>query len=130
MMRLGIAVLALAGMCAAQSPQDARCVFYRESALTGKALHASIRIDGDEAAHKLPAGRYWETELPAGEHHIYADQDRYGRTYRLDPGQTYYFRVEFRTNPPAAFGKLRFQVVPIEPAIATSEMSPLKVDNP
>jgi hypothetical protein len=92
-------------------------------------LHASIRIDGDTAIHKLPSGRYWETELAPGEHRIYSDLERYGRTYRLEAGQVYYFRVEFRTNPPATFGKLRFQVVPVESSIATDEMSPLKADN-
>jgi hypothetical protein len=129
MKRLGVALLALVGMCSGQSP-DAHCVFYRESALAGKALHASIRIDGDKAEHKLGSGRYWETELAPGDHRIYSDLERYGRTYRLDAGQTYYFRVEFRTNPPAAFGKLRFQIVPIETSIATDEMSPLKADKP
>lgn len=129
MKRLAVALLALAGICAGQSP-DAHCVFYRESAVAGKALHASIRIDGDKAEHKLGSGRYWETELAPGDHRIYSDLERYGRTYRLDAGQTYYFRVEFRTNPPAAFGKLRFQIVPTEPSVATDEMSPLKADKP
>ena len=127
MKRLGVALLALA--CSAQA-QDVRCVFYRESALAGKALHATIRIDGDAAAHKLGSGRYWETELAPGEHRIYSDLERYGRTYQLEAGQTYYFRVEFRTNPPVTFGKMRFQIVPIETSIATAEMTPLKADKP
>jgi hypothetical protein len=130
MKRYGVALLVLVGTCSAQSPQGAHCFFYREPALTGKALHASIRIDSDTPAHKLPSGRYWETELAPGGHRIYSDLERYGRTYQLDAGQTYYFRVEYRTNPPAAFGKLRFQIVPIEPAIANGEMSPLKADKP
>jgi hypothetical protein len=93
-------------------------------------LHASIRIDGDTPTHKLGSGRYWETVLAPGDHRIYSDLGRYGRSYRLEAGQVYYFRVEFRTNPPVAFGKLRFQVVPVETSIATDEMSPLKADNP
>jgi hypothetical protein len=130
--RLAVVLLALAGLCAGQSPQQhgAHCVFYRESAISGKGLHASIRVDSDDPIHKLPSGRYWETELPSGEHRIYADLERYGRTYKLDAGQTYYFRVEFRMNPPTVFGKYRFQIVPIETAVATSEMSPLKADKP
>lgn len=39
-----IALLALSGICSGQSPA-AHCVFYREGAIAGKALHASIRID-------------------------------------------------------------------------------------
>src|SRR5947208_6754370 len=105
-LRIGVAILALTGFCFGQSdqaPESAHCIFYRESALTGKALHASISIDSESAAHKLPSGRYWETTIAPGQHFIYSDLDRYGRTYQLEAGHDYYFRVEFRTNPPAAF---------------------------
>lgn len=104
-------------------------VFYRERAFTGKFLHANIRTDGKTPQHKLPAGKYWGTDLAPGEHRIYSDLERYSRSYRLEPGQTYYFRVEFRLNPPTAYGKLRFQIVPIEHEIATSEMAGFKADN-
>jgi hypothetical protein len=128
MKRLGVALLALAGICAGQSPQDAHCVFYRESAISGKGLHASIRIDSDTPAHKLPSGKYWETVLSPGEHRIYSDQQQYGRNYQLEAGKTYYFRVELRMNPPTVFWKLPFQIVPVETPIATDEMSVLKAD--
>jgi hypothetical protein len=123
-----ILALLLSAICPAQAPQTAHCIFYRESALTGKALHAAIRIDSDATEHKLPSGKYWETDLPPGAHRIYSDQQRYGRNYVLQPGMTYYFRVEFRTNPPTAFGKLRFEIVPVEPDVADGEMSVLKAD--
>jgi hypothetical protein len=127
-MNRGIALLALVGICAGQTSSNARCTFYRESAFTGSALHASIRIDGGAPKHKLGAGRYWETEIAPGEHRIYGDLKRYGRTCLIEAGKTYYFRVEYRINPPTAFGKMRFRVVPIEAEIAASEMSALKPD--
>jgi hypothetical protein len=131
-MKIGMLVLVtLIGIAAGQSNQTnqtAHCIFYREGAFTGKALHASIRIDSDAPKHKLPSGRYWATDLTPGEHLIYSDLDRYGRTYQLESGKTYYFRVEFRLNPPTAFGKMRFQIVPVEAEIATGEMTALKPD--
>jgi len=127
-MKFGTALLALIWTCAGQTSPSARCIFYRENAFTGSALHASIRVDGYAPKHKLGSGRYWETEIAPGEHRIWSDLERYGRAYQLEAGRTYYFRVEYRVNPPTVFGKMRFQIVPIEPDIATSEMGVLKLD--
>jgi hypothetical protein len=123
-------MLLLVGVAAAQSGEKAHCFFYREGAFAGSALHASIRIDGDQPKHKLPSGRYWATELEPGEHRMYSDLERYSRNYRLEAGKTYYFRVEFRLNPPTTFGKMRFQIVPVEADIANAEMTALKPDKP
>jgi hypothetical protein len=128
-LKIGMLVLVtLVGIAAGQSNQTTHCIFYRESAFTGKALHASIRIDSDEPKHKLPSGRYWATDLTPGEHLIYSDLERYSRKYQLESDKTYYFRVEFRLNPPTVFGKMRFQIVPVEAEIATGEMTGLKPD--
>jgi hypothetical protein len=120
----------LIGIASGQSGEKAQCLFYREGAFAGSALHASIRIDGDRPEHKLGSGRYWATELAPGEHRVYSDLERYARVYQLEAGKTYYFRVEFRLNPPTTFGKMRFQIVPVEAEVATAEMTALKPDKP
>jgi hypothetical protein len=128
-MKLAILLLALDWIGTAQTEQTAQCIFYREGAFTGTALHASIRIDGKSPRRKLGSGRYWATELLPGQHRMYSDLERYARSYQLEAGRTYYFRVELRLNPPTMFGKLRFQIVPIEAEVATSEMAALKPDD-
>jgi hypothetical protein len=122
-----LAVL-LTTLAMAQSDVPANIVFYRDTRYAGNSLHASIKIDGDKTTHRLPNNRFWTTELPAGEHHIYGDEDQFGRTYRLDGGKTYYFRVETSFTGHTLTGRLRFRVVPVAAEIADGEMTGLKPD--
>jgi hypothetical protein len=122
--------LLLALQLAAQLvPPPAHCVSYREWAYNGITYHASIRIDGTAPVYKLHNGRYWSIDVAPGTHRIYADRLQHARTYQLDTGATYYFHVEIRMNPPPTFHAAPFQIVPVDPSIATAEMAPLRPAN-
>jgi hypothetical protein len=109
-------------------------IFYRDTGHVGTAIHASIKIDGEKATRKLRNDRYWTTEVAAGEHRIYGDEESSGRTYQFEGGKTYYFRVQSRY--PGGFQaaiigkKLRLVVVAVTAEIAESEMTGLKPEKP
>lgn len=105
-------------------------IFYRQTGFAGNPLHASIKIDSDKATHRIPNNRTWTTELSAGEHRIYGDDEQFARNYKFEDGKTYYFRVESIFPGNTFTGKLRFRVVSVEPQTADGEMTGLKPDKP
>lgn len=112
----------------AQTDLPAKLVFYRATGVFGNSLHASIKIDGDKPVHKLPNNHFWVTEAAPGEHTIYGDQDEFSRTYRLESGKTYYFRVDgsfpYRTLSLRARARFRMVLVPAD--TADGELTGLK----
>ena len=104
--------------------RPAKLVFYRATGCVGHILHASIKIDGEKAIHKIHDNHTWSTELPAGLHFVSGDDHVYGKTFVLEDGKTYYFRVE------AIQGKnqLKFRVLSVSPEIADSEMAGLQAE--
>jgi hypothetical protein len=98
------------------TPQ-AKLVFYRITGYAGSALHASIKIDGDEPVHKIENSHTWSTEVPAGSHFIFGDDKRYGRSYTLVSGKTYHFRVDAIMTP----NRVRFRVLKVADDVADAE---------
>lgn len=110
------------------APPPAKLVFYRVTGYPGHLLHASIKIDGGKAVHKIADYHSWTTEVPAGPHliYIYGDDERYGRTYTLEGGKTYYFRVV--DIPPSMTSGMHFRVLKVTDDIADAEMTGLEAD--
>lgn len=102
----------------------AKLVFYRATGYAGHSMHASIKIDSEKASHKVSDNRTWTTELPAGAHFVCGDDKQYGRTYELEGGKTYYFRIE------AIMGEnqLKFRVLRVSADTADTEMTGLQVE--
>ena len=89
-------------------------------------MRASIRIDGERAQQKLAANHYLIVEMPPGERLIYGDKKGEAKTYRIEAGKTYYFRIE----PRWALVRARFVVFPIPPEIAKPELAVLEPEKP
>jgi hypothetical protein len=74
-------------------PADqAYLVFYREKRFVGKALNTSVHVDDVEIA-ELDGGTYLIVPVPAGEHKLYADEEKDGFTMPVEGGKVYYFRM-------------------------------------
>ncbi len=74
--------LMLAGVAMGQG-KATKLIFYKLDGLFGTTLHSSIKIDGPKAVHKLRNSRYWTTEVTAGEHFIYGDDEHDGRKHLI-----------------------------------------------
>ena len=110
--------------------EPAKLVFYRAGTTKIEVnSRGSIKIDGDTPVHKLPINHLWRTDIPAGEHFLYGDEKRYGRTYTFEGGKTYYFRAEYIVT--TSFLKSdTFRLVAVPADIAEGEMVGLKQDQP
>ena len=104
------------------SASQAKVMFYRATGYAGHMLHASIKIDSEKNVHKVPDNHIWVTELFPGSHFISGDDKRYGMSYPLEGGKTYYFRIE------AIQGKtqLKFRVLSVSAETADTEMRGLQ----
>jgi hypothetical protein len=124
--------LAIVGTASGQN-MDSKLIFYRPKDNLGGAFHASIRIDGSKPTHKVPNGRYWTTDIAAGEYFIYGDDIKdAGQKYQLESGKTYYFRIE-QTCPTAEHAyivapKCKFVPMPVTAEFAAPEIAVLKPD--
>ena len=125
--------LLLAGVTMGQNSAS-KLVFYRVDDVSGNALHLSIKIDGLKAVHKLRNARYWTTEVAAGEHLIYGDDESDGRKYQVEVGKTYYFRIESRCTDSFYAQMLNINCksvpVPVTAKVAGVEMVGLRPDKP
>lgn len=132
--RLQICIaLMLTGVAMGQG-NATKLIFYKLDDLFGTTLHSSIKIDGPKAVHKLRNSRYWTTEVAAGEHFIYGDEEIDGRKYQLEVGKTYYFRMETRC-PDGFYSqvvnlKCKSLPVPVTAKVAGAEMAGLQPDKP
>jgi hypothetical protein len=124
-MRFSIAAVLISVAFAGDTSNTAHCVFYREH-VWGNKVHASIRIDDAAPVHKLPQGRYWETDVIPGRHVIYSDAPHNGQVVNVEAGHTYFFRMEQDYGP--TIFQTWFKVLPTEPDIATLELRQLKPD--
>lgn len=73
-------------------PDQAYLVIYREKRFVGKALNTSIHVDGAEIA-ELDGGSYVIVPVPAGEHKLYADEEKDALSAAAEGGKVYYFRM-------------------------------------
>lgn len=73
-------------------PDQAYLIFYREKRFVGKALNTSVHVDGVEIA-ELDGGSYVIIPVPAGEHKLYADEEKDAITLAAEGGKVYYFRM-------------------------------------
>jgi hypothetical protein len=104
----------------------AKLVFYRVTGFPGRDVHASIKIDGEQPVHKISNLHSWATDIAVGPHLIFGDDQRYGRTYMLEGGKTYYFRVD--AIPPSMTKGIRFRVIKVPADLADAEMTGLDAD--
>lgn len=103
----------------------AKLVFYRATGYSGGGLHASIKIDSEKPIHKIANNHTWATELPSGPHFFSGDDKQYGRTYVLESGKTYYFRVDMLAADPWT---KHFRVLNVPADIADAEMTGLRAE--
>ena len=74
-------------------PADqAYLAFYREKRFVGKALNTSVHVDGVEIA-ELDGGTYIIVPVSAGEHKLYADEEKDAFTLSSEGGKVYYLRM-------------------------------------
>jgi hypothetical protein len=104
----------------------AKLVFYRTTGFLGTGVNVSIKIDSEKPIHKIPNNRTWATELPAGPHFFCSDDKQYGRTYTLEGGKTYYFRVDMLA--PSMTGRGHFRVSNVPADLADADMTGLEAE--
>jgi len=85
--------------------------FYRYKQYDGAALNPSVYCDGVEVT-RIPNGRFFTTQVPAGVHTFTSNDKQAGAQLTLEAGKDYYFRVDLQ----AGFwkGHFRLDMVPIE----------------
>lgn len=134
-MKLIVVVLLFASAAFAETSQTpAKVIFYQTSQLKQGGngyrggVHVSINIDG-QRVHKLKNFKFWETELPAGQHFITADLPEWGKNYSLESGQTYYFRMETIGVPSWHSSLIKFRAVKVPSEVADGEITGLKQDS-
>ncbi len=71
----------------------ARVFVYREGRFIGGGLQIDILYDGEDLV-TIPNGAYYGGLFPAGEHTFEAYDKKSGARLQLEPGKSYYFRVE------------------------------------
>jgi len=101
-------------------------VFYRASGHAGGLVRASIKIDGNKPIHKISNNHTWSTEYPAGAHFFSAEDKQFGRTYVLESGKTYYFRVDMLA--PTWTQNGHFRVLNVSAELADVDMTGLKAE--
>jgi len=86
-------------LCLSGYAQDiastANVYFYRYKQFEGSALKPSIYCDDVELI-RIQNGRFFELQLPAGEHTCYANDKQAGAIVKFEPGKDYYFRVDLQ----------------------------------
>ena len=70
--------------------------FYRYKQFEGSALKPSIYCDGVELI-RMQNGRFFDMQLPLGEHTCYANDKQAGAVVKFEAGKDYYFRVNLQT---------------------------------
>lgn len=89
-------LLLIAASLAAVEKQTGTAHFYRYKQFEGSALKPSVYCDGIELA-RIENGRYFQIEIPSGEHTFYANDKQAGAVVKVEAGKDYYFRVDLQT---------------------------------
>ena len=66
------------------------------SSLRAQRSKPSVYCDGIELA-RIENGRYFQIEIPSGEHTFYANDKQAGAVVKVEAGKDYYFRVDLQT---------------------------------
>lgn len=115
----------LFGVTALAHPQDAsstaKIYFYRYKQYQGSALKPSIYCDGKEIA-RMQNGRFFEIDMPVGEHTCYANDKQAGAVVKFEAGNDYYFRTDLQ----AGFWKGHFRLDMVMPEQGKYDVSKLK----
>lgn len=103
----------------------ANVYFYRYKQFQGSALKPSIYCDGRDLL-RMQNGRFFELQLPAGEHTCYSNDKQAGAVVTLEAGKDYYFRVDLQTG----FWKGHFRLEMVMPEQGKYDIAKLKpLDN-
>jgi hypothetical protein len=96
--------------------------FYRYKQFQGSALNPSIYCDGVQLI-RMQNGRFFEMQIPAGEHTFYANDKQAGAVVKLEPGKDYYFRASVQTG----FWKGHFRLEMMMPEQGKYDQAKLKL---
>jgi hypothetical protein len=95
-----VALSAVFLLCLCGHAQDvsttATVHFYRYKQFEGSALKPSIYCDGVELI-RMQNGRFFDMQLPLGEHTCYANDKQAGAILKFEAGKDYFFRVNLQT---------------------------------
>ncbi len=114
--------------CAASAQQDtpaagATVYVYRMRESYAMALKPSVFCDGKQLL-RMRNGRFAKFSVPAGEHTITSTFEGNGLSVTLEPGKTYYIRLEM--SRPAMFHNARGQVTEVADGQGKFEVDNLK----
>jgi hypothetical protein len=113
------------GASAQEKAATANVYFYRYKQFQGSALKPSIYCDGKELL-RMQNGRFFEAELPAGDHTCYANDKQAGVAMTFEAGKDYYFQTELQVG----FWKGHFRLEMVMPEQGKYDIGKLKpLDN-
>jgi Protein of unknown function (DUF2846) len=100
--------------------------FYRYKQFEGSALKPSIYCDGVELI-RMQNGRFFDMQLPLGEHTCYANDKQAGAIVKFEAGKDYYFRVNLQTGMWKGHYRLEM-VMPEQGKYDIAKLKPLDKD--
>jgi hypothetical protein len=125
-----VALSAVFLLCPCGHAQDvsttATVHFYRYKQFEGSALKPSIYCDGVELI-RMQNGRFFDMQLPLGEHTCYANDKQAGAIVKFEAGKDYYFRVNLQTGMWKGHYRLEM-VMPEQGKYDIAKLKPLDKD--
>jgi len=125
-----VALSAVFLLCLSGHAQDvsttATVHFYRYKQFEGSALKPSIYCDGVELI-RMQNGRFFDMQLPLGEHTCYANDKQAGAIVKFEAGKDYYFRVNLQTGVWKGHYRLEM-VMPEQGKYDIAKLKPLDKD--
>jgi hypothetical protein len=120
-------LLSLCGHADAQDVSTTATVhFYRYKQFEGSALKPSVYCDGVELI-RMQNGRFFDMQLPLGEHTCYANDKQAGAIVRFEAGKDYYFRVNLQVGMWKGHYRLEM-VMPEQGKYDIAKLKPLDKD--
>jgi hypothetical protein len=125
-----VALSAVFLLCLCGHAQDvsttATVHFYRYKQFEGSALKPSIYCDGVELI-RMQNGRFFDMQLPLGEHTCYANDKQAGAIVKFEAGKDYFFRVNLQTGMWKGHYRLEM-VMPEQGKYDIAKLKPLDKD--